>query len=107
LPFIDRWHIIPLVKSRLVKHLKVIEDDGGIIEIRMWQVLPSGDKPHGFKYSLVYIVDGVRIIGYDNAERQGDHKHFRDVTLSYEFKGLRQLTSDFYRDVERHKKGLL
>ena len=32
----------------------------------MWRVNPF-DKPHGYKYSLVYIVKGERVIGYDNA----------------------------------------
>ena len=98
---------MPTMKVRLIKHLKVIEDDGGIVEIRMWQVKQSPDKPHGFKYSLAYIVGGVRVIGYDNAERRGDHRHYRDATEKYEFKGLRQLANDFYMDVNKIKKGLL
>ena len=31
------------------------------------------DKPHGYRYSLAYIVDGERVIGYDNGEGKGDH----------------------------------
>ena len=91
--------------SRLIKHVKIIEDDGGIVEIRMWRIKPSNDKPHGFKYSLVYIVEGRRVIGYDNAERQGDHRHCRDIIEKYEFRGLRRLARDFYNDIEKYKKG--
>jgi len=44
--------------------------------MKIWQVPVSEDKPHGYKYSLVYIVGGERLIGYDNAEGKGDHRHF-------------------------------
>ena len=36
----------------------------------------SGDKPHGVKYSIVYIKGGKRLAGYDNAEGKGDHRHY-------------------------------
>ena len=52
--------------SSLIRQVKVIEDNGNIIEVKMWQVTPSTDKPHGYKYSLVYIVKNKRVIGYDN-----------------------------------------
>ena len=60
--------------------------------------------PRGFKYSLVYIVNGERIIGYDNAERRGDHRHFRDVEAKYVFRSVRQLVRDFQADVVRYKE---
>jgi hypothetical protein len=59
----------------------------------------------GYKYSLVYIVDGKRVIGYDNAENRGDHRHYGNVEKSYRFNSLAQLTQDFYRDVEKYKRG--
>lgn len=46
---------------------KRVYPNGDIIEIRAWRVEKSSDKPHGFKFSLVFIRDGKRIIGYDNA----------------------------------------
>lgn len=95
------------MKGKLIRHSKIIEDGGGIIEIRLWQVESSPAKPHGYKYSLVYVVSGTRIIGYDNAEEKGDHRHYRDLTEQYEFKNLGQLANDFHRDIERYKKGLL
>ncbi len=50
------------MKARLVRHTKVIEDDGSILEMRLWDVTVSPDKPHGFKYSLAYIVKGKRAV---------------------------------------------
>jgi hypothetical protein len=62
---------MPVVKGKLIRHTKILEDNGNIVEIKMWQIPPSSDKPHGYKYSLVYIVEGQRVIGYDNSEGQG------------------------------------
>lgn len=65
------WYIIPLMKAKLVRRNKVYDEDGNIIEVKMWRVGPSSDKFHGYKYSLVYIVGGERVIGYDNGEGRG------------------------------------
>ena len=96
------------MKAQLIRHVKAIDELGNIVEIKMWQ-LPemTEDKPHGYKYSLVYITDGVRVLGYDNAEGRGDHRHIREVTRPYKFISLRKLAQDFYRDVERYKRGEL
>jgi len=34
--------------------------------MKTWKVPVSQNRPYGYKYSLVYIVNGKRIIGYDN-----------------------------------------
>ena len=62
------------------------------------------DKPYGFKYSLVYIVNNKRIVGYDNAEGKGDHKHYKEREEPYLFVSLEKLAEDFYRDVENTKR---
>lgn len=78
--------------------------DGSVTEIRLWQVPASKDKPHGYKYSLVYIVEGVRVIGYDNAEGKGDHRHYHEREEPYRFKGVRRLVEDFFNDVSRARE---
>ncbi len=66
------------MKAELIKHRKAIDEQDNTIEVKMWQLpQPTKDKPHGYKYSLVYIVDDVRVIGYDNAEGKGDHRHIK------------------------------
>jgi Family of unknown function (DUF6516) len=92
------------MKATLVNHAKVRDELGNIVETKMWQVSPSPDKPHGYKYSLVYIVNDVRVIGYDNSEGQGDHRHCGDNQQPYNFTSLRQLAADFLADVELWKK---
>jgi len=34
---------------------------------------PVPPTTHGFKYRLVYIVNGVRVVGFDNERGKGDH----------------------------------
>jgi hypothetical protein len=92
------------MKAMLVNHVKVRDERGNIVETRMWQVSPTPDKPHGYKYSLVYIANGVRVIGYDNGEGQGDHRHFGDKQQPYNFTTLKQLAGEFLADVETWKK---
>ena len=91
----------------LLFHRKNIEPNGDIVEMTIWKVPHSKDKPHGLKYSLVYIRGGKRIIGYDNAERKGDHKHYKDNIFPYHFKDVETLIKDFYGDVEKTKRGEL
>lgn len=95
------------MKARLVRHDKGYDESDNIIEIKMWEVQVTPDRPHGYKYSLVYVVQGKRVIGYDNAEGKGDHRHYRDRVEPYKFEGLGKLAEDFYSDVQRYREGRL
>lgn len=74
----------------------------GFVEIVIWR-LPKSVPPseHPFKYRLVYIVDGERIVGYDNERGKGDHKHIRDTELPYTFQSPARLIADFMHDIEK------
>jgi len=92
------------MKARLIRSEKVTDERGNTVEIKIWQLPRSSkDKPHGYKYSLVYIVDGVRALGYDNAEGKGDHQHYKDREELYKFKDIERLFEDFYNGVRRFK----
>ena len=93
------------MKGELIKHDKITDELGNTVEIKLWKVQVTKDKPHGFKYSLVYIVNGERAIGYDNSERKGDHRHYKDKTEPYNFVNLEKLIEDFYHDIEKYKEG--
>ena len=56
---------------------------------------PVPPSEHHLKYSMVYIVGGARIIGFDNERGKGDHRHDRDVETDYMFSGMAQLLADF------------
>jgi hypothetical protein len=91
----------------LLFYRKNIESNGDIVEMKIWQVPQTKDKPYGYRYSLVYIRDNKRIVGYDNGEGKGDHRHYRNNEHPYDFKGMDTLIEDFYKDVEKIRKGEL
>lgn len=92
------------MKATLVYHVKKVEPDGDLIEIKIWRVPASRDKPHGVKYSLVYIQHGQRVIEYDNGEGKGDHKHIKGEEEPYLFEGVDKLFEDFHCDIVRLKE---
>jgi hypothetical protein len=91
------------LKAKLIVKDRFDFEDGAVAEAKVWQIPVSKDKPYGYKYSLVYIVNGKRIIGYDNAEGKGDHRHYDDKEETYKFKSIDRLFEDFYKDVRRFK----
>lgn len=91
----------------LLFHRKNIEPNGDIIEMKIWQVPRSKEKPHGLKYSLVYARESRRIIGYDNAEGRGDHRHYGQKEQRYQFKNVETLIEDFLSDVDRMRRSKL
>lgn len=94
------WYDVTIMKAELVYHEKWMKDDN-IVEIKVWSVPVTDDKPRGYKYSLVYVKGGHRIVGYDNAEGRGDHRHYREREEPYQFTSLDRLIDDFYKDVGR------
>jgi hypothetical protein len=91
------------MKAELIYTHKRIYPNGDIVEIKIWRVVKSADKPHGYKYSLAFIRKGKRVIGYDNAERKSDHRHYKDKEYLYTFKDVDKLFKDFYEDIRRLK----
>lgn len=61
--------------------------DGDLIEIRLWEVEPSEEHPEGIRYSLIYVRNNKRLIGYDNYHGKGHHRHIHDREEAYEFAG--------------------
>lgn len=73
----------------------------GVVEIVIWQVPePVPPSEHPYKYRLVYVVEGKRIVGYDNERGKGDHKHLGDREEPYHFVSPQQLMADFMSDVK-------
>jgi hypothetical protein len=76
----------------------------GRIEGVVWLVPePVPPSEHPYKYRLVYVCEGKRIVGYDNERGKGDHKHLGEVESEYVFAGVKQLLADFMNDVEANK----
>ena len=95
------------MKAELVYHEKKYFSDGSFQEIKIWKVDESKDKPHGLKYSFAYIVNNERVVGYDNAEGKGDHKHYKGKEYLYKFQSLEKIWNDFKNDIGRYKGGKL
>ncbi|MGB6009620.1 toxin-antitoxin system TumE family protein [Castellaniella sp.] len=88
------------MKATLITHHRSVDDTGGIIEMVIWQV-PQAIPPttHGFKYRLVYVKNGRRVIGFDNERGKGDHMHLGQVEQQYAFTSIDQLIEDFIAEV--------
>jgi len=100
LTILHSGYIIPTMKAKLVLHTKEMKGDE-IVEVKIWQVPRSGDKPHGVKISVVYIKNGKRLIGYDNAEGRGYHRHESGREEAYRFVDIWKMLDDFKKDVKR------
>lgn len=89
------------MKARLLRDRKTLLADGGMVQIRVWEVVaPVPPSEHRFKYSLYYGKNGKRLVGYDNERGKGDHKHIQDVEVPYTFVDIETLLADFIADVE-------
>lgn len=90
-----------IMKADILIREKVIYDDGSLVEMVIWRV-PEPVQPslHSFKYRLVYIVGGKRMIGYDNERGKGDHRHIEDQEFPYAFVSIETLLDQFVEDVE-------
>jgi len=86
--------------ARLLLHRKRVYDDGGILELKLWEVpAPVPGSGHSLKYSLFYGRQGARLVGYDNEAGKGDHLHYGAMEEAYTWRGPRQLMADFLADV--------
>ena len=80
-------------------------DDGSRAVGVIWRV-PSPVDPsmHEFKYRLVYLVGGRRVVGFDNERGKGDHRHVGSVETAYPFSTPEALLKDFWRDVAQWRQ---
>lgn len=68
----------------------------------VWSVpLPVAPSEHAFKYRLVFVRGGQRLVGYDNERGKGDHKHIGRREYKYRFTDIDTLVADFLHDVEK------
>ena len=90
--------------ARTIIRFKRLFRDGAIVEVVVHEV--PGSVPgslHGFKYRLVYVVDGARVIGFDNERGKGDHMHLHGVERPYGFTSIRALLEDFRQAIEKER----
>jgi len=74
------------------------------LEIVIWKVpKPVPPTEHGYKYRAVYVVNGVRVVGFDNERGKGDHCHLDGKETPYVFTSVDQLLEDFIAAVETRR----
>jgi hypothetical protein len=86
--------------AKLLIRERVVYADGSMAEIVVWRVpRPVPPAAHGFKYRLAYIVDGKRVLGYDNERGKGDHRHAAGREEPFAFVSIDDLLSRFVAEV--------
>jgi len=85
----------------LLEDRKLLLDSGAIVQIKIWQLPATKERPHGLKYSLFYGRPGERVVGYDNEAGKGDHRHYREREEPYDFATYQNLLADFWQDVRK------
>jgi hypothetical protein len=87
------------MKARLKFYKKEQFGEDGIIEMKVWELKKDAFYPLGYKYSFVLVKQKKRLLGYDNHERKGSHKHIGDAEYNYEFKSIQKLIEDFENEI--------
>jgi hypothetical protein len=92
--------------AELITRFRDIAEDGTGIEMVVWRVpAPVPPSGHTFKYRLVFLVGGRRVIGYDNERGKGDHVHIGDTERPYAFVDVDGLIDDFIAEVDKWHSG--
>lgn len=87
--------------GELMLRERIILTADSFAEIVVWKVPRSVvGSAHRFKYRLALIVNGARVLGYDNEAGKGDHRHLGAKEFSYAFTTPERLLADFWADVD-------
>ena len=93
------------MKVTLIIRRRIVFGSHDFAEAVVWKVPePVPPNQHYFKYSLVYIVMGQRVIGFDNERGKGDHRHDDGIESEYRFQSIDQLLTDFAEAIEQWRK---
>ena len=87
--------------AEVVFHEKIEQENGDVMEMRILRVPKDNAHPEGIRYALVYIHQNKRVIGYDNFEQKGHHKHFDNKEMPYQFEDIDKLICDFREDITK------
>ena len=87
--------------AQLITSFKNVNPDGSILELVVWRLpKPVPPSTHVYKYRAVCIVNGKRIVGFDNERGKGDHRHLDGIESPYNFTTVEQLVEDFIAAVD-------
>ena len=81
---------------------RIVVSENQFAELVLWRLAPPVmESRHSFKYRLAYVVNGKCVLRYDNEAGKGDHRHWDNQEIKYEFTTPEQLLADFQQDIER------
>ncbi len=94
-----------IMKAELLIRERVAFPEGDLVEMVVWRVpTPVPPTSHGFKYRFVYVVEGKRVLGYDNERGKGDHRHVDDTEEPFLFTSVDDLLERFVSEVESYRR---
>jgi hypothetical protein len=93
------------MKAELLVRTRIAVAEDAFAEFVLWRVpLPVRGSPHGYKYRLALVEDGVCTVRYDNETGKGDHRHIDGREEAYRFTTVEQLMADFLDEVEKRMR---
>lgn len=93
------WHNIPQIRAKLLFKRRYVYENGDVLEMKAWSVPKTPRMPEGFKYSMVYVnAHGIRLLGYDNGEGKGHHRHEGKMEQPFEFENIEKLVERFLKE---------
>jgi hypothetical protein len=93
------------MRALLVLQNRVIDEEGDLTELVLWQAPRSPRHPEGVRYRLAFLLAGTDrpAILYDNHHPKGHHRHRGRGQEPYESSSVEQLLADFRTDVRQVK----
>jgi hypothetical protein len=93
------------MQVQLITRFKDVTPEGAILEVVVWKVpAPVPPTEHGYKYNAVYVLDGIRVVAFDNERGKGDHCHSDGVEMHDTFVSVAQLIEDFIAAVPARRE---
>ena len=73
----------------------------------VWELSkPLSASKHNYKYRLYFGRAGQCLVRYDNEQGKGDHVHYPECEIPYQFISLAKLVADFEGDIQNVLRGV-
>jgi len=94
----------PHVGSSMCNLVRIFKAAQKFNDLCLVTVLQHSDDSVVTNVGAVYVVNGVRIVGFDNERGKGDHCHLDGKELPFAFTGVDQLIEDFIAAVAARRE---
>ncbi len=76
-------------------------EDGSFIELSLFPIRRDRWRPHGVRYRMAWVQNGVCRVLFDNHHGKEDHVHIDGGERKYLFTSVAKLRKDFEREVRK------